>query len=77
MRILEEIEITTSDENDPSGLHELPEYTKDLICISKIDCDYTLNENRSDHEKFIKKYKKIIGCKVKEYVDKETNEKKK
>ena len=65
MRILDEVEMTINDENDPSGLHELPEHKKDLISISRIDVEYTSNDNRDDHEKFIKRYKKLIGSKVK------------
>ena len=65
MRILDEVEMIINDENDPSGLHELPEHKKDLISISRIDVEYTSNDNRDDHEKFIKRYKKLIGSKVK------------
>ena len=53
-------------EHDPSGLYDLPDYTKDLIRISRIDIEYNSNDNRSDHENFIARYKKLIGCKENE-----------
>ena len=56
-KILDQIEWMIDNENDPSGLYDLPDYTKDLIRISKIDCDYLSNDNRSDHEEFIMRYK--------------------
>ena len=65
LRILDELEHILIDENDPSGLHELPEHTKDIVFISKIGFEYMSNDNRSDHEKFINRYKKLIGCKPK------------
>ena len=57
IKILGQIESMALDKEDPSGLYDLPDYTKDLIRISKIDCDYLSNDNRSDHEEFIMRYK--------------------
>ena len=53
--------------NDPeheSGLNMLPQYTKDLLYISKLDYEFSLKEEDVDHQKYIDLYKELIGIQI-------------
>ena len=53
------------DLDDISQLYKLPQYYKDLAQIIKYDCEFSLDESNVDHQKFIEKYKDIIGVDIK------------
>ena len=46
-------------------MSKLPQYYKDLVHIIQYDCEFILDESNVDHQKFIDKYKDIIGARKK------------